>query len=63
MSIQEWREYLAEEIIRKAVRHWAKINPRCIDLHTSTIANDKRYLIQVLRSDYKSYRTESEDEE
>lgn len=62
MSIHEWFEYIAEVILRKAVAHWAKKNPKTLDMRTDTFVNGKRYLIHIRRSDYDSYRAESEKE-
>lgn len=55
MSIQEWSEYIAEVILRKAVSHWAKKNPKTLDMRTHTVANGKRYLIHIRRSDYENF--------
>lgn len=60
MNIHEWSEYIAEVILRKAVAHWAKKNPKTLDMHTHTFANGRRYLIHICRSDYSPAGAESE---
>jgi hypothetical protein len=56
MSIHEWFEYIAEVILLKAVAHWAKKNPKTLDMRTHTFVNGKRYLIHIRRGDYKPDR-------
>ena len=64
MSIHEWSEYIAEVMLRKAVSHWAKKNPKTLDMHTHTVVNDKRYLIHIRRGDFKDFEpTGAESEE
>lgn len=63
MSIHEWFEYIAEVILRKAVSHWAKKNPKVLDMRTDTFADGKRYLIHIRRSDYKDFKPKAESEE
>lgn len=55
MSIHEWSEYIAEVILRKAVSHWAKKNPKALDMRTHTFVNGKRYFIHIRRGDYKNF--------
>lgn len=55
MNIHEWSEYIAEVILRKAVAHWAKKNPKTLDMRTHAFVNDKRYLIHIRRSDFKDF--------
>ena len=55
MNIHEWSEYMAEVLLRKAVQHYAKINPKSLDMRTHTFANGKRYLIHIRRCDYKDF--------
>lgn len=55
MNTNEWSEYIAEVILRKAVNHWAKKCPKVLDMRTDTFVNGKRYLIHIRRSDYKDF--------
>lgn len=59
MSIHEWSEYIAEEILRKAVNHWAKKCPKTLEMYTDTFVNSKRYLIHIRRSDFDPRKPES----
>lgn len=59
-ALQEFEEYLAEYKLRKAVRRWVRVKPKVLDMQTHTIANGKRYIIHIRRSDYDQY-TEKED--
>lgn len=63
MSIHEWSEYIAEVMLRKAVNHWAKKNPKTLDMRTDTVVNGKRYLIHIRRSDYKDFKLQAERSE
>ncbi len=63
MNIHEWSEYMAEVLIRKAVQHYAKINPKSLDMRTYTFVNGKRYLVHIRRGDYKDYVPQVESEE
>ena len=56
MKLNEWSEYFAEVILRKAVQYWARKNPKSLDMHTHTYANGKRYLIHIRRNDFGEYR-------
>ena len=55
MNIHEWSKYIAEVILRKAVAHWAKKNPKVLDMGTHIFVNGKRYLIHIRRDDFKHF--------
>ena len=63
MSIHEWFEYIAEVMLRKAVSHWAKKNPKTLDMRTDTFVNGKRYLIHIRRGDYKNFEPTGAEKE
>lgn len=53
MTWKDRKDYIMEEGLRKYVKYWAKKHPNTIDFRTPVVANRKRYLISIRRSDYK----------
>lgn len=60
-ALQELEEFLAEVKLRRAVRRWAKANPKSLDMETHTHANGKRYIIHIRRCDYSQYKESTEE--
>ncbi len=62
MTVKEFFEWIADELLRKAVRNWAKRNPKSLDMRTHVNFDGKRYLIHIQRSDYRDYAEVQNDD-